>query len=123
MSAVTKTEHPHIERHPGVCGGNPVIERTRIPVRLLVAFINENGLTIEEIREAYPFLSLAQIYDALSYYHDHQVEIDESGAGTRSIPFGTTTVCSLSRADAFARSLPEDERRESSNGAQTLSEP
>ena len=77
MSTAVKTEHPHIERRPGVCGGSPVIEGTRIPVRLIVGFLKDGIMTVEEIREAYPFLSLAQIYDALSYYHDHQAEIDE----------------------------------------------
>ena len=77
MSAVTKTERPHIERRPGVCGGSPVIEGTRIPVRLIVGFVKDGIMSPEEIREAYPFLSLAQIYDSLSYYYDHQAEIDE----------------------------------------------
>src|SRR5438105_1834612 len=30
----------------------------------------------EEIHEQYPHLSLAQIYAALSYYYDHQAEVD-----------------------------------------------
>ncbi len=77
MATVVKTEHPHIERRPGVCGGSPVIEGTRIPVRLIVGFVKNGIMTVEDIREAYPSLTLAQIYDALSYYHDHQAEIDE----------------------------------------------
>lgn len=76
MKPAAKTEHPHIERRPGVCGGSAVIEGTRIPVRLIVAFSTE-GMAAEGIREAYPHLSLAQIFDALSYYHDHRDEIDQ----------------------------------------------
>jgi uncharacterized protein (DUF433 family) len=34
------------------------------------------GETPEEILEKYPHLTLAQVYDALSYYYDHQEEID-----------------------------------------------
>src|SRR2546429_9249376 len=31
----------------------------------------------EEMHEQYPHLSLAQIHAALSYYYDHQAEVDE----------------------------------------------
>lgn len=34
------------------------------------------GQSLEEILAALPHLSAAQIYDALSYYHDHQTEMD-----------------------------------------------
>lgn len=77
MEALIKTEHPHIVRRAGVCGGKPIIEGTRIPVCLIVGFIVQGIMTIDEIREAYPAVTLAQIYDALSYYHDHKLEIDE----------------------------------------------
>ena len=34
------------------------------------------GWDAEEIQAAHPDLSLAQIHAALSYYHDHKVELD-----------------------------------------------
>ncbi len=34
------------------------------------------GWDAEEIHAAHPHISLAQIYAALSYYHDHKGEID-----------------------------------------------
>lgn len=34
------------------------------------------GWSSEEIHQQYPYLSLAQIHAALSYYYDHQPEID-----------------------------------------------
>jgi len=34
------------------------------------------GNTPEEIQVKLPHLSLAQIYDALSFYYDHQADID-----------------------------------------------
>ena len=34
------------------------------------------GMTPPEIQENYPQLSMAQIYAALSYYHNHKAEID-----------------------------------------------
>jgi len=73
---VTPTEHPYIVRISGVCGGRPVIKGTRIPVWLIIGWFKD-GYSPEQIRqEIYPHLSLAQIYDALSYYHDHTAEVD-----------------------------------------------
>jgi len=43
----------------------------------LIAGWFKDGYSPERIKqEIYSHLSLAQIYDALSYYHDHQDEID-----------------------------------------------
>lgn len=74
--ALKKTEHPHIVRVEGVCGGEPIIQGTRIPVWLIAGWMKD-GYGPEWVqREIYPHLTLAQIYDALSYYHDHPAEID-----------------------------------------------
>jgi uncharacterized protein (DUF433 family) len=77
MIRAMKTDHPHIVRRPGVCGGSPVIEGTRIPVRLIAGYVNDGIMDAGEIVRAYPNLTLAQVYDALAYYHDHKSEIDE----------------------------------------------
>ena len=37
---------------------------------------HRRGLTADQIRELYPHLTPGQIYAALSYYADHQVEMD-----------------------------------------------
>lgn len=71
-----RTEHPHIVRVPGVCGGEPIIEDTRISVRLIAGYYKE-GLTVEEILRDYPHLSAAAVHDAISFYLDHQAEIDQ----------------------------------------------
>ena len=73
---ITKTSHPHIIKKTGVCGGRPVIEGTRIPVWCIVGYIRM-GMDVEEIVQDFPFLNMAQVYDALSYYYDNQKEIDE----------------------------------------------
>ena len=75
MSTITKTEHPYIVQIEDVCGGRPVIKGTRISVQSIVGYY-ELGMSIEEIMEGLPHLSAAQVYDALSYYHDHQEEIE-----------------------------------------------
>jgi len=69
-------EYRHITRAPGVCGGRPIIRGTRITVRAIVAYY-KMGLSVEEILDGLPLLSPAQVYDALSYYHDHSPEIEE----------------------------------------------
>ncbi len=68
-------EHPYVAKLKGVCGGEPVIKGTRIPVRL-VAGCWRGGMSPEEIKAAYPHLELAQIFDALSYAEDHSREIN-----------------------------------------------
>ena len=73
---ITPTEHPHIVRHSGISGGSPVIKGSRITVRLIVGFY-KCGTTPDEILEMYPHLAPAAVYDAISYYHDHQAEVEK----------------------------------------------
>jgi len=71
----TVTEYRYIVRDEKILGGEPVIRGTRTPVRAVV----ENwrlGLSPEEIVIHMPHLKLAQIFEALSYYSDHQEEIN-----------------------------------------------
>jgi uncharacterized protein (DUF433 family) len=75
MSTTIKTEHPYIVQIEDVCGGRPVIKGTRTSVQTIAGYY-KLGMSIEEIMEGLPHLSAAQIYDALSYYHDHQEEIE-----------------------------------------------
>ena len=69
------TEHPYIVRIEGVRGGEPVVRGTGISVRTIVERIRL-GETPEQIASTYPVLTLAQVYAALSYYHDHPQEIE-----------------------------------------------
>jgi len=73
---VTKTEHPYIVRVRGVCGGKPVVKGTRIPAWLIAGWFKDGYSPEQMQQEIYPHLFLAQIYDALSYYYDHQEELD-----------------------------------------------
>jgi uncharacterized protein (DUF433 family) len=66
--------HPHITSLDGVCGGRSVIKGTRIPVWIIVGWL-QRGYSPELIKnEIYPHLSLAEIYDALSFYYE-KIEI------------------------------------------------
>lgn len=69
------TEHPHIERRSGVCGGSPVIRSTRITVRH-IAVLHKDGVSVQEMLETYPHLRESWIHDAISYYLDHREEIE-----------------------------------------------
>jgi uncharacterized protein (DUF433 family) len=49
----------------------------RIKVRHIIGLMRAQGYTAEQLQsEAYPHLSLGQIYAALAYYHDHREQID-----------------------------------------------
>jgi len=48
--------HRYIIRDPQICGGEPVIKGTRIPIRTILASLAE-GARIEEILEDFPTLT------------------------------------------------------------------
>ncbi len=76
MSKPVQTEHLYVHKDPSICGGDPVIVGTRIPVHLIYLRVHA-GDSIEAVQRAYPRLTASQIYDALSYAHDHLAEIEE----------------------------------------------
>jgi uncharacterized protein (DUF433 family) len=49
---------------------------TPLKVILLVEAWKAGPSTAEKLRESYPQLTMAQIHAVLSYYYDHQTEID-----------------------------------------------
>ncbi|EAM47870.1 DUF433 domain-containing protein [Crocosphaera watsonii WH 8501] len=65
----------HIEITPGVCGGKPRIAGHRIKVQDVVIWHERMGMSPDEIVYHYPSITLADVYAALSYYHDHLEEI------------------------------------------------
>lgn len=71
----TTTEHCHIIRDPEILSGEPVISGTRTSVRAVIE-LWRMGQSPEEIVASLPHLGLAQVFDALSYYSDHQAEIN-----------------------------------------------
>jgi uncharacterized protein (DUF433 family) len=46
----------YIVQDPGICGGEPVVRSTRVPVRTVLASLAE-GATIQEILQDFPSLS------------------------------------------------------------------
>ena len=53
---------------------------TRTTVRSIIETYKQ-GMSIEEILQAMPQLTPAQMHDALSYYYDHQREIEDDILG------------------------------------------
>ncbi len=71
---MTTTQHRYIVRDPDILGGEPIIVGTRTPVRAIVETWRL-GTPAEGIPSHLPHLTLAQVFDALSYYSDHPDEI------------------------------------------------
>ena len=69
--------YPHISAAPGVRGGRPCVEGTRITVMDIVALAHQ-GLSPDEIGNYFSSrpLTPAEVHAALTYYYDHKQEID-----------------------------------------------
>jgi uncharacterized protein (DUF433 family) len=65
----------HIVQTPGVCGGKPRIAGRRIKVSEIVLWHRDSQWPAEKIAGQFE-LTMAEVYAALSYYFDHQAEID-----------------------------------------------
>ncbi|MFQ4144855.1 DUF433 domain-containing protein [Chlorogloeopsis sp. ULAP02] len=72
---VQATEHLYIVKDEHILGSEPIIKGTRTSVRAIVETWRM-GVSLEEIPQGLPHLTLAQVFDALSYYSDHQDEIN-----------------------------------------------
>lgn len=66
----------YVTSNPEILGGEPIIEGTRTSVRAIVG-LWRLGTMPEEIPTHLPHLTLAQVFDALSFYLDHQTEINQ----------------------------------------------
>jgi uncharacterized protein (DUF433 family) len=69
------TAHRYIVTDEHILSGEPIISGTRTPVRAIVE-LWRHGLAPESIPTRLPHLTLAQVFDALSYYSDNQDEIN-----------------------------------------------
>jgi len=66
-----------IVRTPGTLGGRPHIDGTRIGVDTIAREVSHGRTPAELVSNRFwPYLTLAQVYAALAYYHAHKEEID-----------------------------------------------
>ena len=66
----------HIVSTPDTCGGKPRIAGGRIRVKDVVIWHDRERMFPVEIVLKWPHPTLASIYAALAYYHDHREEIN-----------------------------------------------
>jgi uncharacterized protein (DUF433 family) len=66
---------PGIDSDPRICGGEPCIVRTRIPVWVLVQ-CRRLGMNEADILKSYPTLRAEDLVNAWAYEHLHREEIN-----------------------------------------------
>jgi uncharacterized protein (DUF433 family) len=66
---------PGIESTPGICGGEPCIVRTRIPVWILEQ-ARQQGVSEADLLRSYPTLRAEDLANAWAYVRAHRDEID-----------------------------------------------
>lgn len=66
----------YVTRKPEILSGEPIIIGTKTTVRAIVG-LWRLGTSPEEIPMHLPHLTLAQVFDALSFYQDNQIEIND----------------------------------------------
>jgi uncharacterized protein (DUF433 family) len=71
--SIERTGHPYIVRDSSIYGGEPIIEGTRTGVRHIILLF-QSGQDPEEIADSQR-ITLAQVYDAISYFYDNEAEI------------------------------------------------
>jgi uncharacterized protein (DUF433 family) len=69
------TKYPHIATSPRILNGAPVVKGTRIAVRTIAGYY-QLGMTPDEILQSLTHLTQSELHAALTYYFDHQKEID-----------------------------------------------
>ena len=85
-TSLIKTNHPYIVRSHDICSGSPVLAGTRTRVIDIAIEYTMLGRSPDEIIDAHPYMDLARVHDALSYYYENRKELDaEIQARTRSI--------------------------------------
>jgi len=76
LAGMVKTNHPYVVRSDEVCGGSPVLTGTRTRVIDIAIEYTILGRSPDEIIDAHPYVDLAKVHDALSYYYEHREEMD-----------------------------------------------
>ena len=70
----TISAYPHIVKEPGSPARLESHPRTRVAT-IVMDYLGR-GLSAEDIVRHYPYLTLAEVHSAMTYYHDHLGEID-----------------------------------------------
>jgi uncharacterized protein (DUF433 family) len=76
---VTPIVGDYIVATPGTCNGEPRIAGTRIKVRHVYTWVEQQGLSVGQVVEQNPHLTRSAVYAALAYYWAHPDEISRAG--------------------------------------------
>jgi uncharacterized protein (DUF433 family) len=77
LTSKSEKSFPNIEMVQSTGGATAVIRGTRVPVHILIGYL-QIGETPEIIaKEIIPHITLSQVYEAMQYYFVHQAEIDK----------------------------------------------
>jgi uncharacterized protein (DUF433 family) len=69
-------KHAYIEVVDTIAGPQAMLCGTRIPVSIIIGYLRTGETPESLVEKILPHLTLAQVYDALSYYHDHRDDIE-----------------------------------------------
>lgn len=69
------TEAKTVVKDPEICGGDPILEGTRVRVSDVVVAVDHRGWTAEEVVQEFPSLRIQDVYAALTYYYERPEEI------------------------------------------------
>jgi uncharacterized protein (DUF433 family) len=108
MTTALGVSKEHITKTPGVCGGRACIAGTRVRVMDVVRH-HEAGVPATEIASKFCTpITVADVYAALTYYHDNRAEIEHDFEVHRQADeFGKTQPSKLKEALARDPSLRE----------------
>jgi uncharacterized protein (DUF433 family) len=70
-------KHAYIEVVEKITGSQAIIRGTRIPVSIIIGYLRLGEAPESLVEKILPHLTLAEVYDALSYYHDHRDDIEQ----------------------------------------------
>ncbi len=75
----------YISRDEEISGGVPIIAGTRIRVSQIALEYERLGCTPDQIIDAHPHLTLAQVHAALAYYYENVEQFREELAGSEEL--------------------------------------
>jgi uncharacterized protein (DUF433 family) len=70
-------QHAYIEVVAKSAGFQAIIKGSRIPVSIVISYLRMGETPESLVEHILPHLTLAEVYDALSYYHDHRDDIEQ----------------------------------------------
>jgi uncharacterized protein (DUF433 family) len=72
MSIALPTEHPHVQRDER---GRPRVGAAGLELHVLAEYWRL-GWSLDDLAAGYPYLTMAEILDGLSFYLDHREEVE-----------------------------------------------